>query len=212
MLGPPALQDWAERLDGGGGGPRTWEMCPTRKWGPALLPAPTAPSVGSAKFRVRIPRNPFPTFGSPAQASLSTDPLPPGEEPCGPTRCAGPKASLSFRAARLDRSQNRPMFSGPSWDDPLSRPALRPTTRRPTSAASRDRKIISSGASSRLTSKSPRKNLSLPAAEIGPLVACRTVLPLPAFWRGRDRCPDHLMTMRLSTESRKRNIRVQPCG
>jgi hypothetical protein len=49
-------------------------------------------------------------------------------------------------------------------------------------AASRDRKIISSGASSRLAPLPLPKELwhCLPA-EIGPLVTCRTRLPLPAL-------------------------------
>ena len=59
--------------------------------------------------------------------------------------------------------QSRPMFRGPSWDN-LSRVPLRsPSLRRASGAASRDRKIISSGASSRLAPKRTRKLFSLPA-------------------------------------------------
>jgi len=49
------------------------------------------------------------------------------EEPCSLYSSAPAEASLLFRAARPDRSQSRPMFRGPSWDDPLLRPALPPS-------------------------------------------------------------------------------------
>jgi hypothetical protein len=52
-----------------------WKQCPKQKWGPALLPAPTAPSEGYAGVRNLVKtRRPQPALdpGSPAQASLPT--------------------------------------------------------------------------------------------------------------------------------------------
>ncbi len=56
---------------------------PKQKWGPALLPAPTAPSEGYAGVRLTLdpaPENrcvtPLLDPGSPAQASLPIEPLP----------------------------------------------------------------------------------------------------------------------------------------
>jgi hypothetical protein len=54
--------------------------------------------------------------------------------------------------------------------------------------------------------KNPKALPNCLPAEIGPSVACRTVLPLPAFQRGWDFRPDHLSTMHPAPESRKRNI------
>src|SRR3954452_17746858 len=58
----------------------------TEKWGPALLPAPTAPSEGSAGVRNLVDRNlaaylPALDPGSPAQASLSILQLPLARSP-----------------------------------------------------------------------------------------------------------------------------------
>ena len=39
--------------------------------------------------------------------------------------------------------------------------------------------------------------------EIGPSVACRTFLPLPAFWGGGDFRPDHELNLHNESESRK---------
>jgi hypothetical protein len=68
---------------------------PNEKWGPALLPAPTAPSEGSAGVRDLIRRS-FTVLdpGSPAQASL-------------------PIVIVSEDTFSI--------FRGPSWIDPLSR-------------------------------------------------------------------------------------------
>jgi hypothetical protein len=67
-------------------------------------------------------------------------------------------------------------------------------------AASRDRKIISSGASSRLAPTRTRKLSPLPAG------GDRTFGHLPPEG-GRDRRPDHEFTMHISAESRKQNFR-----
>jgi len=122
-----------------------------------------------------------------------------------PSECSGPKA---FNPS----GENHRLFGGPSWDDLYCVPLRSPSPRRRSGAASRNRKIISSGASSRLTTVRTRRSFHCLPAEIGPLVTCRTVLPLPALQRGRDRRPDHPCTMHLVAESRKRKIGAQACG
>jgi hypothetical protein len=157
--------------------------CPQKKWGPALLPAPTAPSEGSAGLKDTFRRTRHPSPGSPAQASLSTVPLP-------------RERSLDFLLDRAARKLARLSIIAP---DPkvktvrcsaallgltalASRFALSP---RKGSEPRRARgKINSSGASSRLAPRNPEEFL----------IACRRrsvlpspsapFLPLPAFrWR-----------------------------
>ena len=94
---------------------------PKRKWGPALLPAPTAPSEGSAGVREldQTRRSPVLDPGSPAQASLPTMVVrgsshsrsSPHPEGClaSRTRFASPEG---FGAL---------IFRGPSWAGPLPR-------------------------------------------------------------------------------------------
>src|SRR6476469_2014999 len=86
-------------------------ILPKQKWGPALLPAPTAPSEGYAGVRLTLdpaPENrcvtPLLDPGSPAQASLSTEQLPLARSPtdlpdCASRRFAGPS---TFPAWRLE--------------------------------------------------------------------------------------------------------------
>ena len=122
----------------------------------------------------------------------------------------------SRRLARLStigawQSQSHPMFRGPSWDDHCRRLALsfRPKASEPRRA---NRKIISSGASSRLAPRNPEELL----------IACRrrsvlpspsaSFLPLPAFRGGGDFRPDHQVTMHLASESGKQKMRVKTCG
>jgi hypothetical protein len=91
---------------------------------------------------------------------------------------------------------------------PLCSPRFRETPK----AASREMKVISSGASSRLAPKRTRKFSPLPAG------GDRTFghLPRPpavaGSWGGRDRRPDHPCTMRFSSESGKRKMREKACG
>ena len=76
-----------------------------------------------------------------------------------PYRGALVRRPASVSTHRAWPSQSHPMFRGPSWDG-LVRVSLRsPSVRRPPRAASRDRKTISSGASSRLAPQSPEGNL-----------------------------------------------------
>jgi len=185
---------------------------PERKWGPALLPAPTAPSEGYAGVRNLVKNPKAPTAldpGSPAQASLPIEQLPLARSPTGLSkRRPGGSPSLSARPAWHETEapgQNRPMFCGPSWVN-LSRVPLCPSHRNASNRVALE-KIDSSGASYRLTA------LPLRRASASPAGGDRTFgrLPLPpavaGSWRGRDRRPDHLVTMHTSTESQKRKIR-----
>jgi hypothetical protein len=74
------------------------------------------------------------------------------------------------------------MFRGPSWDDLLASRFAAPRSGERWTAASRKWKIISSGASSGWPRQNSEEFRQLPAAEIGPLVTCRTVLSLPTVW------------------------------
>jgi hypothetical protein len=72
--------------------------------------------------------------------------------------------------------------------------------------------ITSSGASSRLTPKRTRKLSPLPAGgdrTFGHLPRPRAVA---GSWGGRDRRPDHQVTMHLCSESGKRKMREKACG
>ena len=132
---------------------------------------------------------------------------------------ARPEGSLVFRPFRpgvWNRSPSKPKPSSvprPFLGCPLPRPALltrtsspheeNPELREPRRATGRQlfRRLFPAGP------ERTRKLFPFLPAEIGPLVTCRTFLPLPALWRGRDRRPDHLVTMHTSPESRKRNLR-----
>ena len=156
--------------------PQETNEFPKRKWGPALLPAPTAPSEGSAGVRnlvpvTRRPQEPALDPGSPAQASLPIEPLP----PCGGARLiystARPEGSLVFRPVRpametkvlkpKPSGQSRPMFCGPSWVNPSRVPLCSPHRNASNRVALE--KIDSSGASSRLAPKRTRRLSPLPA-------------------------------------------------
>jgi hypothetical protein len=76
---------------------------PKRKWGPALLPAPNAPSEGSAGIRYLVKtRRPQPALdpGSPAQASLPIEQLPLARSPTSLPNC-NPEDRLSFSPSGL---------------------------------------------------------------------------------------------------------------
>jgi hypothetical protein len=105
------------------------------------------------------------------------------EEPDRPTRLRRPKVRWSFdrsgpaSGTEVPRSQNHPVFCGPSWVDHSRVPLRSPSIRRPSGAASRLRMIDTSGASSRLARDEPegsshscrrRSDLWSPAAS-----ACR---------------------------------------
>jgi len=134
------------------------------------------------------------------------------EEPIDLLDCAARRfAGLSLGPARhsgteVPRSQNRPVFRGPSWVA-LSRVPLRsPMIQRPPGAASRLRKTT-------LPAPLPGWSGRNPKALPNPAGGDRTFghLPLPlavsGSWRGRDRRPDHPSNMHLDSESRKRKMR-----
>lgn len=132
--------------------------------------------------------------GSPAQASLSTEPLPP-KRSRSTYSTARPEGSLVFRSSGLPwdpdpceptfRSENHPMFCGPSWGNCSCVPLRSPPPTRSDGSRVALEAITSSGASSRLTPKEPESPSNCLPAEIGPLVTCRpkeagTAVPITA--------------------------------
>jgi hypothetical protein len=108
-----------------------------KKWGPALLPAPTAPSEGSAGVRNLVDRSlaaylPALDPGSPAQASLPIRPLPLARSPTDlPDYVARRLAGLSVRPACLETLIRRSPLPAKPSDFPrpfLGRPLLRPAS------------------------------------------------------------------------------------
>ena len=110
---------------------------PMRNGGRHRCQPPLRRAKDPPNFLHQVPGEPNPRTSA-HQLRRRFPPITPSEEePCSLYSSAPAEASLLFRAARPDRSQSRPMFRGPSWDDPLLRPALPPSTRRPLEAASR---------------------------------------------------------------------------
>ena len=159
-----------------------------RKWGPALLPAPTAPSEGYAGVRNLVKNPKAPTrsrswLTSSGVASYRTTPS--EEEPDRSTRLRGPKVRWSFDRSGLasrNRSLSKPKPSDalrPFLGRPLSRPASLlddPET------ASKPRRA---GGRSTLPAPlpgwprtKPESSIHCLPAEIGPLVTCRSLLVL----------------------------------
>jgi hypothetical protein len=108
------------------------------------------------------------------------------EEPDRSTRLRGPKVRWSFdlsgpaSGTEVPRSQNRPVFRGPSWVAPSRVPLRSPTIRRPPGAASRSRKTTLPAPLPGWPRQEPEGSSQCLPAEIGPLVTCRFLLPLPA--------------------------------
>ena len=193
-----------------------------------MLPAPTAPSEGSAGVRNLVH---FGLSAQPDPLSILAHQLrrriPPnrsllrGARPTYST--APPGGSLVFRPSRpgvWDRNPSKPKPSSvprPFLGNPLSRPAsltrpsvLRgePRTREPRRARGR----------STLPAPLPGWPGQNPKAPPNPAGGDRTFGHLPhpravaGSWRGRDRRPDHPSTMHPSPESRKRKMRIHRCG
>ena len=162
-----------------------------------MLPAPTAPSEGSAGVRqpdsVKPGDSTQPTAdpGSPAQASLSTKPLPPRRS------LADLLALATRRIARGFDPPGRPESQTVRWSA-----ALLGLTSTASRFAPRDPKT----AWSRVARQEDQLFRRLFPAGPGPLPkelanTCRRrsdlwspaapFLPLPALWGGRDRRPDH---------------------
>ena len=175
------------------------ESSPQKKWGPALLPAPTAPSEGYAGVRNLVDRTFRTTYPLSILAHQLRRRFPPnrslrkgGARPAYQT--APPEGSLVFRPAGSGAPETfdpkTEHLSGPKPPDVLrpflGQPLLRPAslTEIPKNPGSRValEKIDSSGASSRLAPLPfPKKLQQCLPAEIGPLVTCRIFFPLPAF-------------------------------
>jgi hypothetical protein len=95
-----------------------------KKWGPALLPAPTAPSEGSAGVRNLVDRS----FRTTHPLSILAHQLRRRFPSCSSLfrgvrliySTTWPEGSLVVRSAGPGRNrnsgQNRPMFCGPSWE------------------------------------------------------------------------------------------------
>ena len=155
-----------------------------------MLPAPTAPSEGSAG--VRSTWSPLPESfgsplldpGSPAQASLLTEQLPLARSPINLLDCAARRfAGRSiFPARRLEpkflEAKTTRCSAALLGETALASRFAHHGSEEPGSRVAREA-IPSSGASSRLARKEPKLFPFLPA-EIGPLVTCRTRLPFPA--------------------------------
>src|SRR3954471_19434116 len=141
---------------------------PQKKWGPALLPAPTAPSEGSAGVRnlVKNPKAPTRSRSWLTSSGVASDRTALSEEKPDFYWTALPEGSLVFRCPASSRTevlaQNRPTFRGPSWVDPSRVPLRSPSSEKPGSRVALE-KEDSSGASSRLAPDRTRKFFPLPA-------------------------------------------------
>ena len=185
-----------------------------KKWGPALLPAPTAPSEGSAGVRNLVDRAFRPTYPLSILAHQLRHRFPSCSSLFRGTRLiywtTWPESSLVVRSARpgrnRDSSQNRPMFCGPSWEILYRVPLRSPSPR----GGREPRRATGRSLFRRLFPAGPDKNPKVLA------ITCRRrsdlwspaapFLPFPTLRGGRDRRPDHLITMHICAESRKRNF------
>ena len=201
-----------------------------KKWGPALLPAPTAPSEGSAGVRnlVRFCPKAWLTRSRSwlTSSGVAFHPTAPSEEEPDFYWTALPEGSLVFRRPacplRTQFPNRSPGTTLPAKAVRCSAALLGVTTlasrfayrssEELLQAASRERRSPLPAPLPGWPRKEPEDSLHCLPAEIGPLVTCRTFLPLPALWRGRDRRPDHPCTMHVGSESGKRKIREKACG
>jgi hypothetical protein len=187
------------------------EYCgnPKQKWGPALLPAPTAPSEGSAGVRnlvcqIRRPDGPFSILAHQLRRRVPFD-CALRREAFRFTRPRCPRARLSFNRPAGPKTRHS-KFRGPSWDDRSCVPLCLSPIRRLVRAASRWRE-------DHLFRRLFPTCLWL-ASEEAP--------QLPVGWRsdlsslppegGWDFRPDHQATMRLAPSRSKRKSWVQACG
>ena len=177
--------------------PRTAQTLGTKEMGAGIAASPHCAERRICRCSIYLGSRPGKPVSDPASRSWLTSSgvafhrtAPSFEEPDRSTRLRRPKVRWSFdlsgpaSGTEVPRSQNRPVFCGPSWVDHSRVPLRSPTIRRPPGAASRLRKIDSSGASSRLAPLPLPKELwhCLPA-EIGPLVTCRSLLALASLPR-----------------------------
>jgi hypothetical protein len=185
-----------------------------------LLPAPTAPSEGSAGIRNLVDRTFRPTDPLSILAHqlrrrfLSDRSLLRGARPTYQT--TWPEGSLVFRSVRPAIGP-KPSVKTVRCSAALL--GMTPLASRFAHLPLPLRRAWRSGAASRLRKTSlPAPLPGWPRKEPKPFpIACRrrsvllspaaSFLPLPAFRGGGDFRPDHLKTMHLSSESRKRKIR-----
>jgi hypothetical protein len=119
------------------------------KWGPASLPAPTAPSEGSAKLQNSVPGEPHPEFRLTSSGVASHRSLPPKRSLAASTPVRQPKPRFCFAPPGLTEVK-ADRCSAALLGMTHSCVPLCPPRPKSLEAASRWRKIISSGASSRL--------------------------------------------------------------
>jgi hypothetical protein len=161
------------------------------KWGPALLPAPNAPSEGSAGVQSTWSR---PREGLAPRFSILAHQLRRRFLPGNSLRRGArlfystalarkprlpfvrPGLALEPRSEDRTSVQNHPMFRGPSWDSLCRVPLCSLKFRGIPRTASPDRKPISSGASPSWPRQEPESSSHCLPAEIGPLVPCRALL------------------------------------
>jgi len=165
-----------------------------KKWGPALLPAPTAPSEGYAGVRNLVDRTRRPIYPLSILAHQLRRRFPSCSSLVRGARLfystALPEGSLVFRPARPAETfdpetkcsgENRPMFHGPSWGNRSCVPLCSPKFRRTSGTASRERQFPLPAPLPGWPRSEPESSFHCLPAEIGPLVTRRTRLPLPAL-------------------------------
>ena len=185
---------------------------PKRNWGRHCCQPPLRRAKDLPNLKNQVPGEPnsrTPTH----QLRRRFPPTTPSREEPGDLYSSAPaEASLLFRAARPDPKVKADRCSAALLGIILNRVPLCPPRPKSLEAASRNRKITSSGASSRLAPESPegtfhcppRRSELWPPAE--PSNRCRLS---DGAW---DRRPDHLLTMHMRPESPKRKMWVQACG
>jgi hypothetical protein len=146
-----------------------------QKWGPALLPAPTAPSEGSAGLQVWIPKDLFSKSELTSSGVASYQTTPSEEETDRLPDCATRRfACLPTIGAW--QSQSRPIFHGPSWVDRSFVPLCSSVRRLPSRVALEEDQLFR-----RLFPTGPellRRVSHCRSAEIGPSVTLRFLLSL----------------------------------
>ena len=179
-----------------------------------MLPAPTAPSEGSAGVRNLVDKTFRPTNPLSILAHQLRRRFPPnrsllrGARPIYQT--ARPEGSLVFRSFRpgvWNRSSSKPKPSSvlrPFLGQSLQRPA---SLTRPHEGVRKPRRAREDRLFRRLFPAGPKRTEALPI----PAGGDRTFGHLPPEG-GRDRRPDHPCTMHTSSESRKRKMCGRACG
>jgi hypothetical protein len=199
------------------------KFCAQKKWGPALLPAPTAPSEGSAGVRNLVDKTFRPTYPLSILAHQLRRRFPSCSALFRGARLiyltTWPEGSLVFRLARPGAGTSIRRLNFRPIPPDVPRPFLGQSLPRPAS-------LTFPVPSEEVGGREPRRTtgrLSLPAPLPGWPREEPKLFPLPAggdrtfghlphppavagSWGGRDRRPDHPWNMHLGFESRKQNI------